>query len=133
MCFQSTYLLCMHIRQRNRFLQSSAVQTLNFSILRASINQIILPLNNTNPKVMLSQRITTLLFEVVIKNKRSFVIAHCYFRMGGTKVDRVDFLMAISECILAIEGIFKLIIHRHIVKVEMLVVCSTDKVIVRPV
>ena len=133
MRFQSTYLLSMHIRQRNRFLQSSTIQALNFFILRASKNQIILPLNNTDPKTMLPQRITTLLFEVIIENKRSLVITQSYFSMGRAKMDRVDFLVAISDCILAIEGIFKLIIHRHVVEVKMLVVCSADEVVIGPV
>jgi hypothetical protein len=106
MCFQSAYLLCMYIRQRNRFPQSSTIQTSNLSILRASVNEIILPLNNTNSKDMLLQRITAFLFEVIIENKRSLVITQCYFSMGRTKVDRVDFLMRISHCILAIERIF---------------------------
>ena len=96
----------MYIRQRNRFPQSSTIQTSNLSILRASVNEIILPLNNTNSKDMLLQRITAFLFEVIIENKRSLVITQCYFSMGRTKVDRVDFLMRISHCILAIERIF---------------------------
>lgn len=133
MCFQSTYLLCMHIRQRNRFLQSSTIQALNLFILRASKNQIILPLNNTDPQTMLSQRITAFLFEVIIENKRSLVIPQSYFGMGRAKMDRIDFLVAISDCILAIEGIFKLIIHSHVVEVKILVVCSTDEVVIGPV
>lgn len=120
----------MLIRQYNRFLHSPPIYALDRSVLGASIDLVVFPLNGAYPLRVQSHGTADPFLEVVIKDKRALAVPQSYFGIGRTKMYCVYFLVVVFDYVLTVECILQLVVQCHVVEVQLVLVGRADEVVV---